>query len=151
MDAILSASEAVDMAKQVEDAGEAFYDEALKYLEDPEVRKIFEFLRDEEQRHAATFEQILETMGEESGGWREDDEYVSYIRLLAGTQVFPDAPAARAAVKGATATGVPGCACRSCRGQGRHCHRSASPGDRVREGLHPVPPRDTPDGREGQP
>jgi rubrerythrin len=103
MDAILSASEAVDMAKQVEDAGEAFYDEALKYLEDPEVRRIFEFLRDEERRHAATFERLLETMGGVSGGWREDDEYVAYIRLLAGTQVFPDAPAARAAVRGATA------------------------------------------------
>jgi len=106
MDDILSASEVVDMAKQVEEAGEAFYEEALQYLEEPEVRRIFEFLRDEEQRHAATFERILQALGGVAGGWREDEEYVAYIRLLAGTQVFPDAPAARAAVKGATSSEV---------------------------------------------
>jgi rubrerythrin len=95
-----SSSEIIDIAKQVERAGEAFYEEALKHLKQGAVRELFAFLHAEEKRHGDLFEKLLREFDAPSGGWRQDDEYVAYMKALAHDRVFPDPETARAAVAG---------------------------------------------------
>ena len=92
-----SATEIVDIAKRIESAGEAFYAEALKHLKDPQIVKIFTFLRDEERRHGAAFEALLASL-QKAGDWRHDEQYLGYMRALADDHVFPDPARARSAV-----------------------------------------------------
>jgi rubrerythrin len=93
-----SGSEIVDIAKQIEAAGEAFYSEALKHLKGAQIRRVFEFLRDEERRHADVFETLLAGFAEAQGEWRQDEDYLAYLRALGETRVFPDLQSARSAV-----------------------------------------------------
>lgn len=93
-----SGNELVEIAIQIENCGEAFYDEGLKHLKGEKIRKIFTFLRDEEKRHAALFEKLLSRLTDIDAEWRMNDDYVTYMRALAENRVFPDPDAARAAV-----------------------------------------------------
>lgn len=93
-----SGSELIEIAIQIEACGEAFYDAALKHLKDARIRAVFTFLRDEEKRHAALFEELLSQLTDASAEWRLSDDYVTYMRALAENRVFPDPEAARAAV-----------------------------------------------------
>ncbi len=78
---------------------EAFYAEALKHLKEGKVRDLFTFLRAEERRHADLFERILGGLTDQpTGTWRQDEEYVTYLRALVGNHVFPDPKTARGAV-----------------------------------------------------
>ena len=97
MPSSFSATEIVDIAKQIESAGEAFYAEALKHLKDPQIVKIFAFLRDEERRHGAAFEALLANL-QKAGDWRQDEQYLGYLRVLADDRVFPDPARARSVV-----------------------------------------------------
>jgi rubrerythrin len=96
---VWAGSEIVDIAKQVEELGEAFYEEALKHLKDARIRRIFAFLRDEERRHAGLFEAMLSGLKSASVEWREDEQYLTYMRALARNHVFPDREAVRVAVQ----------------------------------------------------
>lgn len=93
-----SGSELVEIAIQIETCGEAFYDEALKHLKGEKIQKIFRWLRDEEKHHAVLFERILSKLTDIDAEWRQNDDYITYMRALAENRVFPDADAARAAV-----------------------------------------------------
>jgi rubrerythrin len=92
-------TEIVDIAKQIERMGEAFYEEALHHLKDAKIREVFTFLRDEEGRHAGVFEALLGKLGDAPEQWRGDEEYLAYMRVLAQNRVFPDIDAVREAVK----------------------------------------------------
>lgn len=94
----LSGIEIVDIAKKIETCGEAFYDAAVDHVDDPEVRKLFTFLRNEERRHETEFENLLSHVEEADGEWRDNEEYAGYMRSLAEYRVFPDPEAARALV-----------------------------------------------------
>ena len=96
---VYAGTEIVDIAKQIERMGEAFYEEALRRLKDAKIRELFTFLRDEERRHVGVFEALLEKVGDAAGEWRRDEEYLAYMRALAQNRVFPDIGAVRAAVK----------------------------------------------------
>ncbi len=91
-----SSSEIVEMAVQIEVCGEAFYDEAMTLTKNPKVRELFSFLRDEEQRHAALFRQILSRLVDTSAEWRQDETYLGYLRTLVEERVFPGADGVRA-------------------------------------------------------
>jgi rubrerythrin len=92
-------TEIVDIAKQIERQGEAFYEEALRHLKDSKIREVFAFLREEERRHGVVFEELLRKVGDSPQRWRQDEEYLAYMRSLARNRVFPDLDAARAAAK----------------------------------------------------
>ena len=100
MTTAFSGTELVEIAIQIEECGKAYYDEALNTLKDPQVREVFEYLRDEEEAHASTFETLLSKVTDISAEWRENEDYVAYMRALAANRVFPDPEAARAAVRG---------------------------------------------------
>jgi rubrerythrin len=97
--ALYSISEIIDIAKQVEHAGEAFYAEALKHVKSTEVRELFTHLHGEEQRHAQLFEDILSEIDGDTGPWRQDDDYLAYMRGLVRKQVFPDPEEVRQAME----------------------------------------------------
>lgn len=99
MTTLMSATEIVDLAKQVEHAGEAFYRAAVEHSSDAATREIFAYLRDEEQRHARTFEELLGSLKDSMDGWREDEQYLAYLQALADRQIFPDPESAREIVK----------------------------------------------------
>ena len=91
-----SSSEIVEMAVQIEVCGEAFYDEAITLTENPKVREIFTFLRDEEKRHAALFRKILSRLVDAEAEWRQDETYLGYMRTLVEERVFPGEDGVRA-------------------------------------------------------
>ncbi len=92
----LSTTEVIDIARQLEALGEAFYEEAKRQVRDPAARKTLGWLAVEERRHAAVFERVLTTLGGLTGDWRLDDEYLAYLTPLARGGVFPTAADARA-------------------------------------------------------
>lgn len=98
MTAQYSDTEIVDIAKQIEHCGEAFYDEALGWLKSAEIRDVFTWLRDEEKKHADLFERLLAGVALADGPWRHDESYLGYLRAIVENHVFPDPAAARAVV-----------------------------------------------------
>lgn len=94
-----SSSEIVEMAVQIEVCGEAFYDEALNLTDNPKVREIFTFMRDEEKRHAALFRKILSRLVDAEAEWRQDETYLGYMRTLVEERVFPGPEGVRGLVR----------------------------------------------------
>ncbi len=90
--------EAVDVARQLELCGEAFYDEAMRHADDPSVQKLLEHLRDEERNHSRSFERLLASVQEAQGEWREQPEYQTWMASFARRRVFPSPEKAREAV-----------------------------------------------------
>jgi len=83
----LSATELIDAAKQIEAAGEAFYEAALQHIRGRSVREVFTWLMAEEARHAESFETILGAVGR--ADWRSDEHYVGHLRTMVEGHVFP--------------------------------------------------------------
>ena len=93
-------TEVVDVARQLELCGEAFYDEGLRHARDPEVKTLLRHLRDEEKAHGRSFDRLLAGIEEAEGEWRDGPEYSAWMRGFAIHQVFPDPAGARAVVRG---------------------------------------------------
>ena len=91
----LSGIEIIDIAKKIETFGVAFYDEAARRAKTPEVRELFEFLREEEKRHERAFERMLAGMPSQNDDWRDREEYLGYMSVLAEDLVFPEPDVAR--------------------------------------------------------
>jgi len=95
-----SVTELIDLAKQVEEAGELFYAAACEHVADERVRKLFAELGADERRHAAEFEAMLGQLTEDLEQWREDDHYLAYLRAVVDGRVFSRPEEARARVAG---------------------------------------------------
>jgi rubrerythrin len=94
----LTATEIVDIAKQIEACGEAFYEMAKEHAQDPALRALFESLREEEQRHTAVFESMLGPFRSGFVEWRENERYLGYLATFGQNRVFPDVDSVAAAV-----------------------------------------------------
>ena len=68
----MSARQALEVALRSEEKAQDFFATALKSVEDPQVRKLFEELRGEEVQHASLVRQIMEK--QPTGPDVEDDE-----------------------------------------------------------------------------
>lgn len=87
--AVFEASQALDMAMQVEENGEAFYEAAATRSDDAEVKGLFEELATLERRHYEVFEDMAQTEGsppEPSG--EEVGDYASFLRVALNHAVF---------------------------------------------------------------
>ncbi len=89
-----SAADVIEMAIQMERAGERFYRTAADAADDPgqrPVRTLLIKLALDEQAHAATFRTMREAMADEpwfDGEIDPDDETARFIRQWASDQVF---------------------------------------------------------------
>lgn len=94
----LTGIEIIDIAKQMERTGEAFYAAAVLHAKNPRVAEIFAMLRDEESRHAEGFEALLPRIAASFSEWRENERYLDYLRALLEDRVFPGPEQAAEAV-----------------------------------------------------
>lgn len=97
----LTATEVIDIAKQLEECGLAFYTEALKRVTNPTTRDVFNVLRADEDRHRGTFERLL---GEACGfvEWRENTQYLEDLASFGHERVFPSVESVPELVAGLT-------------------------------------------------
>ena len=93
-----STTELVDIAKQIERAGEAYYAAAAAKATTQKLKEIFLFLKEEEVNHADTFEEMLGSLEVEQD-WRADEDYQAYLAALIDSRVFPDPAGAVALVE----------------------------------------------------
>lgn len=70
----MSAMEAFQVALAAERRAHDFYDEALKHVQDPDIRELFTELREEETEHVAMVQAIIAKLPPEASFVPEEDE-----------------------------------------------------------------------------
>ena len=77
--AFMSARQAMEVALRSETKAHEFFVQAIPYLEDPEVRKLFQELRDEEVLHQALVREAMRSLpeGDEGDAGDYEDEPVA--------------------------------------------------------------------------
>ena len=93
-----SIRELVDVSIQVEESGYSFYTRCGKKFQQKEFQNLFAHLAEQERRHKETFETLFSGMGGAEGQFTE--EYLLYLRAIAGERVFRNANDVDAAVRG---------------------------------------------------
>ena len=86
-----NADEVFEMAMDIERNGEAYYRKAAELASDPEVRKVFEYLAEDENKHWETFRQMRESLsGETTTPTVIDSEGLneSYLDALVKSRLF---------------------------------------------------------------
>jgi len=87
--AVFQASQALEMALQIEENGEAFYEAAAERSGDSEVAELFEELATRERRHYEVFEGMAETVGPPAEPAREEiGDYASFLQVALDHAVF---------------------------------------------------------------
>jgi rubrerythrin len=83
-----TASDAMEIAVKMEENGQKFYNRMAEKLNDPELKKLFLFLANEEVKHKALYNEILKKVGENQ--WQEDypEEYYNYLNAYAEKIIF---------------------------------------------------------------
>ena len=71
----MSALKAYQLALYSEQKAFAFYDEALEYVKQPDVRTLFEELRDEEAEHVQMLVKIIAKLPASAEVELEDEDY----------------------------------------------------------------------------
>ena len=88
---VFTAAEALEMAMQVEANGEVFYDVVAAKVADPSVKKLFQELALQEQRHYGVFHKMAGTVGgaaSPSAPDAERDEYHMYLQAALENALF---------------------------------------------------------------
>lgn len=83
------AAEMVEIAVQLEQNGQAFYQEAANRAEDPETKRLLEFLTQEERRHEVAFRQMLPEEKEHRPAEQYPGEKSAYIQALLEERLLP--------------------------------------------------------------
>ncbi len=85
---IFKASEILKIAIQIEKNGLVFYNQIKERSKNFTVAEVFGFLAKEEERHAKTFERLLEQAGNYQPAESYPGEYALYLEALAGDNIF---------------------------------------------------------------
>jgi rubrerythrin len=88
---IFTAAEALEMAMQIETNGEVFYNAVAAKMADPGVKKLFQELAAQEQRHYEVFQKMAGTVGgvaSPSAPDVERDEYQIYLQAALDNALF---------------------------------------------------------------
>lgn len=93
--------ELIEMAVRIERNGQDFYKEMANRTDDPEMKKIFLHLADEEKKHELTFVELGEKIGKEGGFCDFDDEARKYMMAFADSEIFHNDNAGVQAAKNA--------------------------------------------------
>jgi rubrerythrin len=89
--AIFSATEAFEIAMQIEQNGEVFYHAVAARMTDLNVKKLFQELAAQEQRHYEVFQKMAGTVGgaaSPSAPDAERDEYQAYLQATLDSALF---------------------------------------------------------------
>ncbi len=85
---ILRGSDIVELGIQIEINGRDFYNEAGRKIKDKRSKEIFKYLADEEEKHIATFMNILYRIKTYEPLESFPDDYFAYMNALASEYVF---------------------------------------------------------------
>ena len=88
---VFSAAEAFEIAMQIEKNGETFYHAAAVGMTDPSVKKLFQELAAQEQRHYEVFQKMAGTVGGAASLAAPDaerDEYQVYLQATLDNALF---------------------------------------------------------------
>ena len=85
---IFSGNEIVEMAVEIEKNGRDFYNKVAASSNNKDVKKIFEHLSSQEERHIKIFEDMLFAVKKYEPVEAYTDEYFSYIKALSEEHVF---------------------------------------------------------------
>jgi len=96
---MFTVAEVVNVGVEDERSGVAFYSVLAENSSDPELRKTFADLAEEEKEHQRRFEEMLRDLGQVKVPEQYTGEYGSYVRALTSSMAFPDEEAARAAAR----------------------------------------------------
>lgn len=88
MSILFNASDILEAAIRIEENGEVFYREAARKTKDEEIRKMFEFLANEEVKHRRIFSELLSQTDEPKTSETYPDEYMEYLKVFADQHVF---------------------------------------------------------------
>lgn len=86
-----NAGEVFKIAVQIEENGKRFYEESQKVIDNPEVRKLFAELAQQEVDHKNRFESLQAQLPPEAKAstvWDPDNELDQYIKMMADNHVF---------------------------------------------------------------
>jgi len=85
---IFSGSEVIELGIQIEKNGRDFYSTLSRSSKNEESRAVFQRLSQEEEKHIAVFQGILQKSADSDNAWPYSDEYAAYMQALASETVF---------------------------------------------------------------
>ena len=88
---VFAAAEAFEIAMQIEKNGEVFYNAVAARMADPSVKKLFQELAAQEQRHYEVFQKMAGTVGGAASPAAPDaecDEYQVYLQATLDNALF---------------------------------------------------------------
>ncbi len=86
-----NAAEVYKVAIQIEENGKRFYEESLKTIDVPEVKKLFTELAGQEVDHKHRFESLLAQLPADvkfPAVWDPENELEKYVKMMAEQHVF---------------------------------------------------------------
>lgn len=87
---LFSAKDVFEFAVRIEENGEKFYRDSAEKLANPEIKKLFVFLADEEVRHKQTFEKLAARMGSMQLPKQLDTDYKAYLNAYSENLIFAE-------------------------------------------------------------
>lgn len=85
---IFAGSEIVELGVQIEKNGRDFYATLATQSKNQKAAGIFTYLAKEEEKHIAVFQKMLEKMETYEPPQAYADDYLAYMRALAGEHIF---------------------------------------------------------------
>ncbi|OPX23150.1 MAG: hypothetical protein B1H04_04025 [Planctomycetales bacterium 4484_123] len=83
-------AELVKIAVEDERTGVSFYSALAERTANPELKKVWAELAQQERQHQRRFEEMLKSLGEAKVPEGYGGEYASYLRALTSNRAFPD-------------------------------------------------------------
>jgi rubrerythrin len=88
MGGIFKASEVVELGVLIEENGEAFYNSLKKSAKNNAASNLFGYLAEEERKHRATFQKMIDSVSKYAPPESYPGEYDLYMKSLADDNVF---------------------------------------------------------------
>ena len=85
---LLSSSEVVQFAVNIEENGRDFYRSFAEKLKSDTERDVFNYLADEEENHIKIFSEMLKSIEKFEPATSYPDEYFGYLKAYADTLIF---------------------------------------------------------------
>lgn len=88
MTTMFNVSEIYQIAISIEENGERFYRKSAEKFKDEKIKRVFNFLAEEEVNHKKVFSELLSQIKKYEPPESYPDEYFSYLKTFAGEIVF---------------------------------------------------------------